>query len=116
MTSALHRRFGQPAVVYKTHTVTDNRGNEVKAANMDDPITVSAVFVPQRSARAEVPGQVQIDVVRMLVEANLPDVDLWSQVEWSGSQWDVVSPPAYHHGARNARHTRHWTIDLRKRP
>lgn len=110
----LQRKRGQPAVVYKTHLITDNRGNEVRVANMDDPIPVKAAFVPQRSTRAEVPGQVQIDVVRMLVDANLPGVDLWSQVEWNGSQWDIVSPPALHSSL--SRHTRHWTIDLRKRP
>lgn len=110
---SLQRRHGQPAVIYKTHIVTDNRGNEVKVANLLDPIPVRAVFIPQRSARAEVPGQVQIDVMRMIVDANLPDVDLWSRVEWLGSQWDVVAPPAYHHGTR---HTRHWAIDIRKRP
>lgn len=109
----LQRRHGQDAIVYKTHTTTDNRGNDVKSANLADPITVRAVFVPQRSARAELPGQMEIDVVRMLVDANLPGVTLWSQVEWNGGQWDVVSPPSYHHGTR---HTRHWSIDLRKRP
>ena len=109
----IQRRRGQPAVAYKTHTITDNRGNEVKVANMDDPIPIKAWFVPQRSARAEVPGQVQIDIMRIGVDANLPGIDLWSRIEWNGSQWDVVSPPAYHHGTR---HTRHWTIDLRKRP
>jgi len=100
-------------VVYKTHTITDSRGNEVKVANLLDPLPIRAVFIPQRSARAEVPGQVQIDVMRMIVDANIPNVDLWSRVEWLGAQWDVVAPPAYHHGTR---HTRHWSIDIRKRP
>lgn len=111
--TTLQRRRGQPVIIYKTHTITDNRLNKVKVANMDDPIPTRAWVIPQRSARAEVPGQVQIDVTRIGVDAGLPDVDLWSRVEWMGSQWDIVSPPAFHNGTR---HTRHWTIDLRKRP
>jgi hypothetical protein len=111
--STSQRKRGQPAVVYGTHTITDNRGNDVKVANMADPIPIKAWLVPQRSARAEVPGQVQIDIMRIGVDADLPGVDLWSRVYWRGSYWDIVSPPAYHHGTR---HTRHQTIDLRKRP
>lgn len=107
------RRRGQPALIWKTKTITDNRGNEVIIAEGVGPIAVKAAFIPQRSARAEVPGQTEINVYRMLVAADLPDVNLWSRVDWRGSKWDVVSPPAYHHGSRK---TRHWGIDLRRRP
>ncbi|MEU8327313.1 phage head-tail adapter protein [Micromonospora sp. NPDC048839] len=109
----MQRRRGQLAKVWKTQTVTDNRGNVVKVAQADGPHIVRAAFIPQRSARAEVPGQQQINVVRMLVTADLTDVDLWSRVEWNGKQWDVVTPPSHHHGTRR---TRHWSIDLRERP
>ena len=118
--STTQRKRGQPALLYKTIEVTDNRGNDVKVANIDPdsddyvtPTSFKGWFIPQRSARAEVPGQVQIDVTRMGVDTDLPGIDLWSRIEWMGGQWDVVSPPAYHHGTR---HTRHWTIDLRARP
>jgi hypothetical protein len=112
--SSFQRRRGQPAKVWPTTTIADSRGNPVVTVDMDaDPIDVVAVFIPQRSARAEVPGQQQIDVTRMLVRPNLPNVNLWSRVLWNGRYWDVVTPPAYHHGTR---HTRHWSIDLRERP
>ncbi|MFI2673899.1 phage head-tail adapter protein [Streptomyces albidoflavus] len=91
----------------------DRRGNTVQSADPASPITVTAAFIPQRSARAEVPGQQQINVVRMLVRAGIEGLDLWSRVEWAGKSWDVVSPPAYHHGDRR---TRHWSLDLRERP
>lgn len=110
---SMQRRRGQPARIWKTKTIIDNRGNPVAMAEADGPHEVLAVFIPQRSARAEVPGQAQINVARMLVDANLADVDLWSRVEWNGRLWDVVTPPAYHHGTR---HTRHWSIDIRQRP
>jgi hypothetical protein len=92
----------------------DNRGHSVRTPDADGPHEVVAAFIPQRSARAEVPGQQQINVYRMIVDANLTDVDLWSRVEWDGKTWDIVSPPAYHHGI--TRHTRHWSIDIRQRP
>lgn len=79
----------------------------------DDPIETTAVAIPQRSARAEVPGQQQINVTRLIVKAGLPDVNLWSRFFWQGKWWDAVTPPSYHHGTR---HTRHWSIDIRERP
>lgn len=110
---SVQRRRGQPATIWKTRTEVDNRGNKVVVAHNDGPHQVTAVFIPQRSSKAEVPGQTQINVTRMIVDPDLPDVTLWSRVEWNGSEWDVVTPPAYHHGTR---HNRHWSIDIRERP
>jgi hypothetical protein len=110
---SVQRRRGQLVRIWKTRTVVDQRGNQVILSDADGPYQVVAAMIPQRSARAEVPGQAQINVMRMLVTADLDDVNLWSRVEWRGRSWDVVSPPAYHHGTR---HTRHWSIDIRERP
>ncbi|ANT41113.1 head closure Hc1 [Streptomyces phage Nanodon] len=110
---SVQRRRGQVARIWKTTKVIDNRGNEVHVANGDGPHEVRAAFIPQRSAKAEVPGQMQINITRMIVAADLEGVELWSRVEWAGKQWDIVTPPAYHHGTR---HTRHWSIDIRERP
>ncbi|MEW1694487.1 phage head-tail adapter protein [Streptomyces sp. NPDC091278] len=110
---SVQRRRGQRAKVWKTAEVIDQRGNTVAVADPNGPISVRAAFVPQRSARAEVTGQQQINVVRMIVAADLPGVTLWSRVEYAGREWDIVSPPAYHHGDRR---TRHWSMDLRERP
>ena len=85
----------------------------VIVADADGPHEVRAAFIPQRSAKAEVPGQQQINVTRMIVAAELADVTVWSRVEWAGRQWDLVTPPAYHHGTRR---TRHWSFDIRERP
>lgn len=111
--ASMQRRRGETALVYQTVIQTDNRGNKVKVADESNPISVRAVFIPQRSAKAEVPGQVVINITRMIVTHDLPNVDLWSRVDAQGRVWDVVTPPSYHHGTR---HTRHWSIDLRERP
>lgn len=107
------RRRGQSARVWRSVLTIDARGNEVRAPNDLNSHVVRAAFIPQRSAKAEVPGQQQINVVRMIVDADLPEVDLFSRVEWRGEMWDVVVPPQYHHGTRQ---NRHWSVDLRQRP
>ena len=109
------KRRGQPATVYGSKATTDNRGNTQRVLDIDSPIDIEAAFIPQRSARAEVPGQAEINVTRMILSSELPEsVDIWGRVTWRGHDWDIVSPPAYHHGA--TRHVRHWSMDIRKRP
>lgn len=107
------RRRGQWATVYPSITTTDSRGNEVQRPDMDKPIRVRAAFIPQRSSKAEVPGQAQINVTRMVVDPHIEGIDLWSRVEWDGKSWDLAAPPAYHHGPRRSQH---WSIDIRQRP
>ncbi|QPB09922.1 head-to-tail connector complex protein [Streptomyces phage Sitrop] len=109
---SVQRRRGQKAKIWKTKLVEDRRGNKMLQADADGPHEVRAAFIPQRSAKAEVPGQQLINITRMIVAADLEDVTLWSRVEVHGKQWDIVSPPAYHHGPRK---TRHWSIDIRER-
>jgi hypothetical protein len=109
----MQRRRGVPAKVWKSSYHTDNRGNEILVADAQGPYDVRCALIPQRSARAEVPGQQQINITRMIVDASLEGVSLWSRVEVLGRTWDIVTPPAYHHGERR---TRHWSIDIRERP
>jgi hypothetical protein len=109
----MQRRRGVTAKVWKSSYHTDNRGNQILVADADGPHVVRCALIPQRSARAEVPGQQQINITRMIVDADLEGVTLWSRVEVLGSVWDIVTPPAYHHGERK---TRHWSIDIRERP
>lgn len=107
------RRRGIDARIWRTVVIQDNRGNQVRMADADGPHEVRVWVSAQRSARAEVPGQQKINIIRIGVAADLEGVELWSRVEILGSTWDVVTPPAYHHGTRR---TRHWSMDLRERP
>lgn len=114
MTLQRKGKNAQPVTIRPSARVQDGRGNWTYILDEDvDAIETTGAFIPQRSARAEVPGQMEIDVTRLIVEADLEGVNLWSRVYWKGEEWDIVSPPAYHHGTR---HTRHWSIDIRKRP
>lgn len=111
--STYQRRRGIPATFYPVVKRTDTLGNIHKIADEDNPLEVKVWIFPQRSAKAEVAGQQHINVTRLGVRADLEGVELWSQIDFMGKKWDVVQPPAYHHGTR---HTRHWSIDIRERP
>jgi hypothetical protein len=106
--------MGIPAVFYPIIKQTDNRGNERKVHDPDNPLTASIWLFPQRGAKAEVTGQQTINVIKIGCTVELPGVALGSRVEFHGKEWDVVSPPAYHHGG--GRHTRHYAMDVRERP
>lgn len=108
------KRKGIPAKVWRVEKQEDARGNTHKVAVSNEPHDVKVWIFPQRSSKAEVPGQQHINVVRIGVDAALEGVELWSRVEFMGKSWDVAAPPAYHHGS--SRHTRHWSIDIRERP
>lgn len=102
-----------PVIFERTEKTTDKRGNPVLSSSPTDTYETVCAWMPERSARAEVPGQQQIDVARLIVEADIPSVDLWSTVRVRGGRWDIVSPPEYHHGTR---HMRHWSVFIRRRP
>lgn len=106
------RRHGQLATVFKTLETVDRRGNRVVVVDEEDPLTVKAVFIADRSSRAELAGQMEINVYQMLIDADV-DVSLWARVEWSGATWDVVNPAAQRFGTK---HVRHQTILIRQRP
>ena len=109
----VQRRRGVPVTLYPSKTSTDARGNTTLVADLTAPYTLTAAVIPQRSYRAEVPGQRDVDVYRLLVSADIENVDIWSRASFYGEMWDVISPPRLHRGIRK---TRHYTIDVRKRP
>lgn len=110
---SLQRKRGQPVTLWPTVRTVDGRGNEVMAPDYDSPIHTRAAVIPQRSSRAEVPGQVVVDVYRLILPPKLEGIGLWSTVEWRGIRWDVAAPPAYRHGTRG---TRHLSMDIRALP
>ena len=109
----IQRRRGQPVTLWPLKKTIDGRGNEVVEPDYDKPITRKASVIHQRSSRAEVPGQVAVDVYRLTLPTDLEGVGLWSVVEWRGIRWDVIAPPAYRHGTRGVRHL---SMDIRATP
>ena len=111
--SVQRTRSQELATIYRAITVVDNRGNESVQPTMDNPHVVRVHAAPDRSARAEVPGEMQIDVLTLRIPYMLADVNLRSRVFFREDWWDVVAPPADHGGSR---HVRHSTITIRRRP
>lgn len=101
--------------MWSKETVLDRRGNRTIRTNLTGkPKQHRVAIVPERSSRAEVPGQIAVDMYRVISDPGIDDVGLWTVIRWNGEMWDVATPPEYHHGV--ARHTRHWTFLIRKRP
>lgn len=111
---SVQRRHGQLVKIWPQKLTTDRRGSPQYAVDLTaDPVETRAAIIPQRSSKSEVPGQQEILVYRLIITSELENVGLWSRIEWDARHWDVVSPPAYHHGTRA---TRHWSVDIRERP
>lgn len=107
------RRRGITAKVWRSEMQEDDRGNVHKVAVPADRHVVKVWIFPQRSGKAEVPGQQHINVIRIGVDADMEGVDMWGRVELMGKVWDIAAPPARHFGSSRA--TQHWSIDLRER-
>lgn len=107
------RRRGVVITAYPQKQIEDRRGNLVFGPDLDSPQTARAAVIPQRSSRAEVPGQRAIEVVRLLVDPSVRGVSLWSRVSFDGRDWDVMTPPFLRKSG--TRHTRHWALDARAR-
>lgn len=111
--ASMQRRRGQQVVIYPTKEIVDNRGHTVAMADMDHPVIRKAAVIPQRSSKAELPGQQDIHTVRLILDNAVSGLDSWSRVLYMGEYWDVMVPPQFHAGSR---HVRHYTIDVRRRP
>ena len=111
MRGTLQRRRGERVRIHKVAKRTDHRGNVVVSPT-GEVHEVRGAITADRSARAEVPGQMHIDVVKLITNADLSDVSIWSRVEWAGRWWDLVAPPALRVGTAV---TRHWTLTMRAR-
>lgn len=108
------RRNGQTALLWLPVEVENDRGNTVYIVDEGaEPTEIAAWIIPNRSARAEVPGQQQVNVITMGTSQPLGDEALFGRVQWAGRLWDIVTPPAHHYGTR---HVEHWTMNLRLRP
>ena len=96
----IQRRLGQPAVVYPMQTVTNNRGQEARVVNMDNPISVRAAFVSNTG-----------DAVTMNIDPLPGGLDIGSRVEWDDGKYNVVAL-VHRNGA--VRQTRHWAVELKR--
>lgn len=109
--ASMQRRRGEKVTLYRPTEVRDRRGNRVLTP-LRDSTTVRCSESFDRSNRAEVPGQQQVDQISIRIPWNV-DAQLWTAAHFRGEWWDVAAPPARRRGNR---HTSHQTVILRRRP
>lgn len=111
--ASLQRKRGYWIDLFPTIVTEDRRGVVTRAPDMDNPIPTRAVILPERSSKAEVPGQQVINVVRVIIDYKFSEnIDIHSRLRWDGKEWDIITPPEHHRGTS---HTRHVTIMARQR-
>lgn len=109
--SILLDRGSDVILVYPEVAMRDNRNNLVKIPS-DTPVEVRATTSIDRSSTAELPGQIEVSVVRC-VTRDAP-VGAWARVVYDGKEWDLAAPPRFSPGRSKA--TRFVSFTLRSRP
>ena len=97
--------------VYPEVKMRDSRGNLVKVP-ATEPVEVRATTSQDRSAIAELPGQIEISVIKCITR-DAP-IGSWARVVYDGKEWDVASPPRFSPG--RSKTTRFVSFTLRSRP
>lgn len=98
-------------LVYPEVKMRDSRGNLVKIP-ATTPVEVRATTSVDRSSIAELPGQIEVEVLRC-VTRDAP-VGSWARVVYNNKEWDLVSPPRFSPGRSKA--TKFVSFTLRSRP
>lgn len=109
--ASMQRRRGEKIRLYRATETRDRRGNRTKVP-LGEYIDVRCHESHDRSNRAEVPGQLEIDMIQVRLPVDV-HAELWTVAKYRDSWWDVSAPPARRVGNR---HTAHQTAILRKRP
>lgn len=95
-------------LIFPEVEVTNKRGESV-IVPADVPVKIRVTTSVDRSADAELPGQVSSKVMRVL--ARSAPVGSWAGVEFRGERWDLASPPRFTRGVSRA--TRHVEFMIR---
>lgn len=98
-------------LVYPEVKMRDSRNNLVKIPSTV-PVRVRATTSFDRSSIAELPGQVDLSVVKCV--ARDAPVGSWARIEYDGREWDLAAPPRYSPGMSKA--TRFVSFTIRSRP
>lgn len=97
--------------VYPEVKMRDSRNNLVKVPS-ETPIKMHATTTFDRSSIAELPGQVDVEVLRC-VTRDAP-VASWARIVYDNREWDLAAPPRKSPGMSKA--TRFVSFILRSRP
>jgi hypothetical protein len=109
--SILLDRGSDVILVYPEVATRDSRNNLVKIP-AEVPVEVRATTSYDRSSIAELPGQIEVSVIKC-VTRDAP-VGSWARVVYDGKEWDLASPPRFSPGRSKA--TRFVSFTIRSRP
>lgn len=120
--SRLIDRGAELVYVYPEMQVYSDRG-DLRKVPAEEPTAIRVTSSKDRSQVADLPGQVDIHIVRLVTRtlpASLRDEDsdgglgsTWIRVVYQGAEYDLNEPPRYSPGASRA--SRHWEITIRSR-
>jgi hypothetical protein len=110
MKSILLDRGRNTLVIYPETTVVNSRGESVKVPS-ETPVHVRVSMSEDRNATAELPGQVDVKIIRCV--ARDAPAGSWARVVFDGEEYDVAAPPHFSAGVSKA--TRNVTFTLRSR-
>lgn len=96
--------------VYPEVTVTNKRGDHIKVPS-DTPVKVRVSMARDRNASAELPGQVDVKIIRCM--AREAPLGTWARIVYNGEEWDLAAPP--HTGIGVSRQTRSVSFTIRSR-
>lgn len=102
------------ATFYPRDQVPTKRGEMSFAPDMDSPQTVRIGISGDRANRAEVRGDVEIEVYNIRLPAKLEGVGPGALIQWDDSDWDVIQPPFLRKTRTHS--VRHLTSQMRRRP
>jgi hypothetical protein len=110
MKSKLLDRGSETLLIYPEEEVVNSRGERVRVPSAT-PVSVRVSMSRDRNSTAELPGQVDVKVIRCV--ARTAPIGSWSRVVYNGEEWDVAAPPHFSEGV--TKRTRNVTFALRSR-
>lgn len=94
--------------------ITGGRGESLWAPDFSNGKIVRMGIMQDRMSRAEVRGNVEIEVYNARLPYDLDGIGPGAVVHWDNTDWDIVAPPAAHPTRTHS--VRHHTVPIRRRP
>lgn len=114
MYSTLLDRGRQTLVVWPSTQVENSRGDVEWSQDLENPIRMRVTTAMDRSQIADLPGQVDVEVVKVKTRTYPGHGGgTWSRCQLDGVEYDLAEPPRYTKGPSRA--LSHWTFTLRSR-
>lgn len=114
MFSTFMERGRQTLILWPVRTIHNRHGEAEYSADLDNPIRLRVTTSEDRSQIADLPGQVDVDIMRV-ISRHYPGREggTWSRCRLDGVDYDLAEPPRFSPGPSKA--SEHWEFKLRSR-